>query len=105
VLSEHTEFELASPYGLGRVRDEVLGEVALDAADHVVVCGLATCAYNAECVVFHDGGAAYAAEEALLHAALEAKDGDFGRGNFDVDGDFAKGDPWNQDTGDVKQWR
>jgi hypothetical protein len=100
VLSEHTEFELASPHGFGRVHNEVLGEVALDAADHVVVWGLATCAYDAECVVFHDRSAADAAEETLLHAALEAEDGDFWRGDFNFDGDFAKGDPWDQDAGD-----
>jgi hypothetical protein len=100
VLSEHTEFEFASPHGLGRVRNEVFGEVALDAADHVVVCGLATCAYDAECVIFHDGGAADAAEETLLHTALEAEDSDFGRRDFDFDCDFAEGNPWDQDTGD-----
>jgi hypothetical protein len=72
-----TELELTGPYCLGWVGDEVLGEVALDTADHVVVRCLAALADDAEGVVLHDGGAADAAEKTLLHAALEAEDCDF----------------------------
>jgi predicted short-subunit dehydrogenase-like oxidoreductase (DUF2520 family) len=56
-----TELEFTSPYCLGWVGDEVLGEVALDTADHVVVRCLAALAYDAEGVVLHDGCAADAA--------------------------------------------
>jgi hypothetical protein len=64
-----------------------------------VVCGLATCAYDAEGVVFHDGRAADATEETLLHATLEAEDGDFRGGDFNLNSDFAEGDPGSQDAG------
>jgi hypothetical protein len=95
-----TKFEFARPYGLGWVGDKVLGEVALDATDHVVVCGFAAGAYDAESVVLHDGCAADATQETLLHAALELDDGHLGRGNLNLDGDFAEGHPWDKNTVD-----
>jgi hypothetical protein len=79
-----------------------------------VVRGIATFADDPEGVVFHYRGAADAAEEALLHAALEADDCHFGRRlgmlvelrpgkevayDFDFDGDLAEGDPGDEDTG------
>jgi hypothetical protein len=57
-----TEFQLAGPHCFRGVQNEVLGEVALHAADHVVGAGLAALADDAEGVVFHDGCAAYTAE-------------------------------------------
>jgi hypothetical protein len=33
--------------------------------------------YDAECVIFHDGGSRYSGEEALLHTPLEADYGYF----------------------------
>jgi hypothetical protein len=99
---ERTEFEFARPHGFRRVRDEVLGEVALHAADHVVVRGFAAGAYDAEGVVLHDRCAANAAEETLLHASLEFDDGYLGRGDLNLDGDFAEGYPWDEDAGDGK---
>jgi len=68
------KLELARPDCFRRVVDQALGEVALDAADHVVVLGVPALGDDAEGVVFHDGGAADAAEEALLHAPVEAED-------------------------------
>lgn len=74
----HTELKLARPDCLGRVGDEPSCEVALHAANHVVVWGVAALADDAEGVVFHYGCAADAAKETLLHAALEADDCYFG---------------------------
>jgi hypothetical protein len=95
---KHTELEFSGPYCLGWVGDEVFGKVALDTADHVVVGGLATCADDAKGVVLHDGCATDAAQEPLLHTALEAKDSDFGRGNLNFDSDFPECDPRDEDA-------
>lgn len=46
-----TELHLARPHHLGRVRHDPLGEVALDAADHVVILRFAAFADDAEGVV------------------------------------------------------
>ena len=125
-MGEPTKLELASPHGPRRVRDQVLGEVPLHAADHVVAAGPAALADDAERVVLHDGGAADAPEEPLLHAALELEDGDFGGRlnaflvcrlarqiwgcgggrwevggvayDFDFDGDLAEGHPGDEDA-------
>ena len=53
-----TELEFSGPYSLWWVLNEVLGEVSLNTADHVVTVGFAALADNAESVVLHDGGAA-----------------------------------------------
>jgi hypothetical protein len=50
---KRTELEFSSPNSLGRVGHEVFGEIALYAADHVVMCGFATLAYDTEGVVLH----------------------------------------------------
>lgn len=57
----HTELELTCPYCFGWVGHEVLGEVTLHAADHVVVRRFAAWADDAEGMVFHDGCATDAA--------------------------------------------
>jgi hypothetical protein len=49
-------------------------------------------------VVLHDGGSADAAKKALLHAALELEDGNFGRGYLDFYGDFTQSDPRNENA-------
>jgi len=60
--------------------------------------GIPALADGPKSVVFHDGGTADSAEKTLLHAALESENGDFGRGNFDLDGNFSNGQPGNEDT-------
>lgn len=52
---------------------------------------------NTKGVVFHDRGAADAAQQALAHAAVEADDGDLGGGYLDVHGDLAQGHPRDED--------
>jgi len=49
-------------------------------------------------MVLHDGGAADAAQQALLHAALELNHRNLGARDFDFDGDFAERNPGNQDA-------
>ena len=93
-----TELELTCPDGLGRVGDEILGEVALHTANHIVMCRLATLADDAEGVVLHDGCAADAAQKTLLHAAFEAKHCDFGRWNLNFYWHFPEGHPGDEDA-------
>ena len=76
---ERTELELSGPHRPGRIGHEVLGEVALDTADHVVTAGLAALADDTEGVVLHNGRAADTAEKPLLHSALELEDGNLWR--------------------------
>jgi hypothetical protein len=77
--SRRTELQLPCPHRLRRVRHQLLGEVPLHTADHVVVRRVLALADDAEGVVLEHGRAADAAEQALLHAAVEAEDGDLGR--------------------------
>jgi hypothetical protein len=74
--SRLTKLELTGPERLGGILDQATGEVALHTANHVVNAGLAAFADQAEGVILHDGGPADAAEQTLLHAALELDDGD-----------------------------
>ena len=74
-----TKLELSGPHRLWGVGHEVLGEVTLHAADHVVTPGFSALADDAERVVFHDRGPADPPEKALLHPTFELEDGDFGR--------------------------
>ena len=75
-----TELELPRPHRLGRVRDDPLRKVALHAADHVMCARLPAFADDTEGVVLHDGRAADAAQQTLLHAAVKLEDRHFGRG-------------------------
>jgi hypothetical protein len=63
-----------------------------------VAPALSALADDTKSVVLHDAGAADATEKALLHPALKAQDRNFRRGNFDGDGDFAEGDPGDEDA-------
>jgi hypothetical protein len=111
-----TKLELARPHGFWGIGDQASGEVALHAADEVVVGGVAALADGAKGMVFHDGGSADASQQALLHAALELEHSHFWRGlscqrkkwqkeeeayDFHLDRDLAKGDPWDEDAGSV----
>ena len=73
-----TKLELSGPHRLWGVGHEVLGEVTLHAADHVVTPGFPALADDAKSVVFHDRGSADPPEKPLLHPTLELEDGDFG---------------------------
>lgn len=92
-VADAGKLELTRPDRLGRVADQTFSKVALDTANHVVAVGLAALADNAERVVLHERSTADAAQQALLHAALELEDGDLGRGQLDLDGHFAESDP------------
>ena len=70
-----TEFEFAGPHRLGRVVYDALGKVALDPTDHVMGTALPSFADDPESVVLHDGRAADAAEQALLHPPVKLEDG------------------------------
>jgi len=76
VVTEHTKLQLPGPHALGRVGNEILCKVSLDAADHVVVLSLPTLTDDSECVILHERSAADSAKEALLHAAVESENGD-----------------------------
>jgi hypothetical protein len=94
----HTKLELSSPYCLRWVGYEVLSEVALNAADHVVMRRLTALTNDAKGVVLHDRRAADSAQETLLHATFETEDCNFWRRNLDLDRDLTKSYPWNEDA-------
>ena len=54
----HTKLKLSRPNSLRRVGDEVLCEVSLNTADHVMVGGIAFLTDDTKGVVLHDGCAA-----------------------------------------------
>lgn len=95
-MSQLTKLQLPSPNRLGRVGDKGLRKVALDTTDHVVMLCLSTLANDTKGMVFHDRGAADAAQQTLLHPALELEDCDLGRWNLDIDGNLTEGNPWNE---------
>lgn len=53
-LVEHTELQLPSPNMFRRILNQTLGEIALYAADHIMIRGFPPLAYDTKCVVLHD---------------------------------------------------
>lgn len=119
---ERTELEFSGPQRLRRIGNQIPSEVALDAANHVVAAGFSALADDAKGVVLHNGRAADAAQQALLHPALKLDNGHLGRRldrgrpplsarngerrmtnervthNLNFHRHFAKGKPWDQDA-------
>lgn len=69
-----TELQFSCPDCLRGVSNKRPCEVALNAADHVMMGRLASFANDSKRVVFHDRSTADTTQETLLHAALEAYD-------------------------------
>jgi hypothetical protein len=79
---------------MGRhVVDQPHREITLNTTNHIVVLGIYVLTDEAESVIFLDCRSGDTTEETLLHTALEAKDGDLGRGKFDVNGNLADEEP------------
>lgn len=91
------KLKLSCPQGFRRVRDKTFCEIALDAANHVVVARPFAFTDDTKCMVLHNRGSADSAEQALLHSAMESNHCDLGRRNFDIDWYFADGNPRDQD--------
>jgi hypothetical protein len=112
----HTKLQFPGPHCLGWIGDKSPRKVTLDAADHVMVFSFPALADDSKCVVFHDRGAANSAKEALLHPAVKTENGNFrrrlkifcqlvskkkpggGTHNFDLNRDFSKSEPRDEDT-------